>query len=67
MLYPSIAQRATARNGGRSADNARRIIVKRGKTAAVYDIIPHRARKLLLAVNSLRFLRFRLRSTRLSR
>lgn len=52
----------TTRNGSRLRNNASRIIVKREKIAAVYDIIPHRLRKLLLAVNSPRFLRPSLRS-----
>lgn len=47
----------STRNDSRPRDNASRIIVKREETAIVYDIIPHRLRKLLLAVNSSRFLR----------
>lgn len=54
--------RRSTRNGSRLRDNAPRIIVKREKAAVVYDIIPLRLRKLLLAVNSPRFLRPPLRS-----
>lgn len=48
--------RRSTRNGSRLRDNAPRIIVKREKAAVVYDIIPLRLGKLLLAVNSPRFL-----------
>jgi len=49
-------------NGSRLRDNTSRIIVKREKTAVVCNIISHRLGKLLLALNSLRFLRPSLRS-----
>lgn len=58
----ALEKRRSTRNGSRLRDNVSRIIIKREKTAVVYDIIQHRLRKLLLAVNSPRFLRLALRS-----
>lgn len=46
---------ATSRNADRHGS---RITVKRENVTAVYDIGPHRLRKLLSAVNPPRFLRF---------